>query len=211
LAGFGWIDMPMDWLGEDWLTDLSDAARGIMWRLIHTALRQTSPAGSLPGKVSAVAELIGRAPDYAPLIEALALWEVCSDGRRYWWRLVPVVESAWGRVRNTKTKDAERKKRQRLAEKLRECGLTDVGSRNRDVQDAVLAQMMDGDKITSRAVFDAATAAQVIGTVRRLSKSVTADSLGQSQDSPRTDVGQFSDSPVVSGSAPPSKSGGTRR
>lgn len=197
LAGFDRIDMPIDWLGEDWALEFSTAGLGAMFRLMAISLRQ-SPAGSLPGSDHRLAMLMPQNMSREALDEALMHWQMHSDGRRYWDRLVPLIEDAWGRKKGKRNKDALRKRRERLRDQLVKCGLTEIGAKNSDVQDLVLAELPDDARMTFGNVHDAATRAGVIGPVRKLS----ADENGLSEsvrkcppDSPRTVHGQLQDSP----------------
>lgn len=198
LGGFDRIDMPIDWMGEDWALEMDDAALGALWRLVGASLRQ-SPAGSLPGARERIVLLVPAAiPD--ALDGALRLWPLHSDGRRYWDRLVPLIEEAWSRKRGRRTKDAERKRRERLRVQLVRAGCTVTGAANRDVQDAVLAELGDG-RLTEVGVLEAALRAGVVSPVRPLGKTVTRTVRDCPQasnvtvsDSPRTVHGQFSDS-----------------
>jgi len=190
LGGFDRIDTPIDWLAEQWALNLSSAALGAIFRLFAISLRQ-SPAGSLPGELIMIEQLVPRSVGRAELEEALTLWRMCSDGRRYWSRVVPLVEEAWGRKRGKKTKDAMRKRRERLAAKLMECGLTEDGAKYQEVQDLVLAELPDDARLTTQNVMNAATQAGIIGNVR----PVRVDRIGQSEDSPKAST----DCPKVSG------------
>ena len=210
---FDMIDMPIDWLGEEWALSLTDDQMGQMFRLIMASLRQV-PAGSLPGDHDQLQRLTGLVPD--PVV--LGIWQECSDGRRYWERLVPVVESAWSRKRGKQTKDAERQRRRRLMLHLVRAGLTETGARNHEVQDAVFIEL-GAQKLTEQNVFNAAQAAGLIGPVTPLRDSqrdrnelsqarpkpsrVTEsgqlrDRNGQLRDSPRDSAVTVSDSPHVS-------------
>lgn len=189
LGGFERIDMPIDWLGEEWALGLSAAALGTLFRLYGVSLRQ-SPAGSLPADPVCVSVLVpGEVPTGA-LAEVLELWPVHADGRRYWSRVIPFIEDAWSRRKGKTSRDTQRKRRERLRNQLIKCGLTDVGAANHDVQAAVLAEMFDGDRLTFDAVFNAATRAGVIGPVRPL----RSDTSGQSRDCPEVSGGQSADS-----------------
>ncbi|WP_323783833.1 hypothetical protein [Leisingera sp.] len=189
LGGFDRIDMPIDWLVEEWAVGLSSAGLGAVFRLYAVSLRQ-SPAGSLPGTVHAIEQLIPRSVGDAELKEALELWPMHSDGRRYWARIVPLVEDAWGRKKGKKTKDALRKRRERLAKKLMECGVTENGAKFHELQDMVFDELQDGAQLTTKNVMEAATRAGVIGNVR----PVRLDAIGQSPDSPKLSDGQSQDS-----------------
>jgi len=204
LGGFDRIDMPIDWLNEDWALDISAAGLGVMFRLYGVSLRQ-SPAGSLPGDEVKLAAVLPASVPREALDEALTLWVVHSDGRRYWTRVVPFVEDAWSRRRGKTSKDAIRKRRERLCIQLRKCGLSEVGAANGDVQAQVMDEIPDSARMTFQVVFDAATQAGVIGPVRpmRSDKNGLSESVrglsnsvrGQSTDSPRTVHGQSTDSP----------------
>lgn len=208
LGGFERIDMPIDWLVEEWAVGLSSAGLGALFRLYAVSLRQ-SPAGSLPGTVHAIEQIVPRSVGSEELREALELWPMHSDGRRYWARIVPLVEDAWGRKRGKRTKDAMRKTRERLAKKLMELGVSENGAKFGELQDMVLDELPDGARLTTKNVLDAATRAGVLGNVR----PVRLDTVGQSSDSPKasggqsadshgTVGGQSSDSPLVSGRPP---------
>lgn len=196
LQGYTTLDIPLDWHGEDWALPLSDAVLGLHYRLIWLSLRQ-SPAGSIPGDPEMCRYLLQGNVDRSALDEALDLWPAYSDGRRYWPRLVSIIEAAWARYKGKQSKDAVRKRRERLASQLRQLGLTDDGSRNADVLDAVIAQMPQGAKLSMTEVRNAAMAAGIIGPVRKLSESVTrtvSDSPRTVLDSIRTVHGQSRDS-----------------
>ncbi|MER5172652.1 hypothetical protein [Thioclava kandeliae] len=210
LNTFEQIEMPIDWLSEEWALGLSHAALGIMFRLYSASIRQ-SPAGSLPGCPDQICRLVAGLERGDDIAEALALWPVHSDGRRYWARCVPLIEAAWGRRKGKTSKDALRKRRQRLGEQLIKCGLSQDGAANRDVQDMVLAELGEG-RLELRLVHDAASRAGIIGPVRKLSADTNGQSVdshklsrvtlsGQSRDSHGTVRGQSSDSPFVSDAA----------
>ncbi|MCD9148505.1 hypothetical protein [Pseudophaeobacter flagellatus] len=211
LGGFERIDMPIDWLSEEWALGLSSAGLGAVFRLYAVSLRQ-SPAGSLPCTVADIEQLVPRSVASEELKEALSLWHSCSDGRRYWSRIVPLIEDAWGRKKGKKTKDAMRKRRERLAVKLMECGMTENGAKFHEVQDMVLAALPDGAQLTTKNVMNAATAAGLVGNVRPVRTDTLGQSSdgpkvsgGQSLDSPRTANGQHSDSPNVSAGIRPTR------
>lgn len=223
LQGYTTIDLPIDWMSEDWALPLDDAVLGVHQRLLWVSLRQ-SPSGSIPGDIILIRYLLTGNVDRDALDSALDLWVTCSDGRRYWPRLVPVIESAWARYKGKQGKDAARKRKERMSAQLRLLGLTEDGSRNQDVIDAVWAQMVQGARISLSEVRNAAMAAGVIGSLRSLGASVTRtvldsprtvlDSSGQLQDSlgqSRTVGGQFSDCPLVPDRPSSTKSSATRR
>lgn len=204
LAGFERIDMPIDWLGEDWALSLSSAGLGAVFRLFTSSLRQC-PAGSLPGSDLLVKAAVAGPFEGDDLREALALWELHSDGRRYWPRIVPLIEEAWSRRRGKTSKDATRKRRERLRDQLIKAGCTPTGAANADVQAMVWAELGDDARLTLQNVVDAATRAGVIGPIRPLRRDVSGQSEdcpkvsgGQLLDSHGTVTGQFSDSPDVS-------------
>lgn len=188
LGGFDRIDMPIDWMGEDWALEMDDAALGALWRLVGASLRQ-SPAGSLPGPRERVMLLVSAARPEA-LDAALRLWPLHSDERRYWPRLVPLIEEAWSRKRGRRGKDADRKRRERLRAQLIRAGCTPTGAANRDVQDAVLAELGDG-RLTEVGVLEAAQRAGAISSVRSMRKTVTRTV----QDCPQVSNVTVSDSP----------------
>lgn len=169
LGGFERIDMPIDWLTEDWALELSVSALGAMFRLFTASLRQ-SPAGSLPGDEALIASLVPGDLPLDVLADVLPLWPLCSDRRRYWFRGVPCIEEAWSRKRGKATKDATRKRRERLKALLVRCGCTETGAASSDVQALVMAEIADGERMTERAVFDAATRAGVIGAPARMAR-----------------------------------------
>ena len=214
LGGFERIDTPIDWLSEEWALGLSSAGLGAVFRLFAASLRQ-SPAGSLPNALIDIEQLVPRSVERDHLDEALGLWHSCSDGRRYWSRMVPLIEDAWSRKKGRKTKDAMRKRRERLTAKLMDCGLSEDGAKFHEVQDLVLAEMAEGEQMTTKNVMNAAKRAGVVGNVRpvradRLGLSQDSPKLsgGQSLDSPRTGKGQYSDSPFVSAGDASTKYGG---
>lgn len=169
LGGFDKIDMPIDWLTEEWALALSAGGIGVMFRLYAASLRQ-APAGSLPAAEALIVSLVPGELPAEHLAEALPLWPVCSDGRRYWFRGAACIEDAWGRKRGKHTKDAERKRRERLKALLVRCGCTETGAASSDVQALVTAELPDGARMTERVVLDAATRAGVIGAPARLSR-----------------------------------------
>ena len=160
LEGYSRIDLPFRWQGEEWFLEISDAALGIHFRLLLVSLLQV-PAGSLPGSSGLNSRLIGGTKNEGSLQEALSLWILHNDGRRYWPQLVPLVEDAWARKRGKQTKEAERKRRERLAINLRKLGLTDEGSKFTEVQDAVIAHLPPNGKWTFESVKAAAQAARI--------------------------------------------------
>jgi hypothetical protein len=213
LGGFDRIDMPIDWLSEDWALGMSPAGMGVLFRLYTISLRQPT-AGSLPADPALIAMLLPANTPIDARNEALSLWHQCSDGRLYWDRVVPLIEDAWGRKRGKATKDSLRKRRERLAQQLVKCGLSEDGAKFHEVQDAVMDQIPDGARHTFDVVYNAAKAAGVIGNIR----TVRPDAVGQSKDSPRTVGGQstdscgtvrgqFSDSPYGSRPQPHTRSG----
>lgn len=185
LLGYTTIDMPMDWHTEEWALPLSDAVLGAMYRLAFKSLRQ-APAGSLPASPDSCLLLLEGRADRAAVLEALEFWEECSDGRRYWARLVPVIETAWRRYKGKQSADATRKRRERMGKQLQALGVTEAGAKNRDVLGAVFAQMRQGAPLSLGEVRTAAMAAGVIGNIRPLSRVTVSDSVGQS----RTVTGQ---------------------
>lgn len=164
LGGFDRIDMPIDWLGEDWALDLDDSTLGCMFRLLQASLRQ-SPAGSLPGDLSRVMRLAGIEAGGPAFHRAMVLWPTHADNRRYWARLVPVIEEAWGRKKGRVTKEGLRKRRERLAAQLVKAGLTEIGAASHDVQDVVFAELGD-QRMTEENVLQAAMRAGVVGPVK---------------------------------------------
>lgn len=220
LGGFDRIDMPIDWLTEDWALDLSAAGLGALFRLYHVSLRQGT-AGSLPGCETRVAMLLPSNIPTEALQEALGLWTLCNDGRFYWSRIVPLIEDAWSRKRGKRTKDAMRKRRERLAEQLVKCGVTETGAASHEVQNMIFDEVPDGARLTVDTVFNAATKVGLIGNIRpvRVDAVGQSDSVqqcpadsprtvaGQSTDSPRTVGGRNSDSPIVSKHRPHTRSG----
>lgn len=201
LSTFDHIDMPMDWLAEDWALGLSAAGLGVLFRLYAVSLRQAT-AGSLPADRLRIQTLLqGDAPG-AALDEALELWPLHSDGRRYWPRIQSVIDAAWARRRGKKTKEAMRKRRERCKAQLIKVGLTEQGASNRDVLDLVLAEIPEGERLTFQNVYAAAERAGAIGgAVRPIRPEVSGTEMdspevseGQSRDSWRTVGGQMRDS-----------------
>lgn len=165
LEGYSRIDMPFRWQGEEWFLELSDAALGVHFRLYLASLLQV-PAGSLPGNSDLCSKLIGGRAEKTFLQESLAQWIVHLDGRRYWPPLVPLIEDAWARKRGKQTKEADRKRRERLAINLRRLGLAEDGSNNTEVQNAVIVHLPLDGNWTFEAVKIAVHAANIIGPVR---------------------------------------------
>lgn len=200
LLGYTTIDMPMDWHTEEWALPLTDAVLGAMYRLAFKSLRQ-APAGSLPASAESCLLLLEGCADRGAVLAALEFWEECSDGRRYWPRLVPVIETAWRRYKGKQSADATRKRRERMGKQLRVLGVTETGAKNRDVLDAVFAQMRQGAPLSITEVRTAAMAAGVIGNIRPLSRVTVTDSHG-------TAGVTVSDSHAVSGDGRGTRFGG---
>jgi hypothetical protein len=165
LEGYFRIDLPFRWQWEEWFLELSDPALGVQFRLFLASCGQI-PAGSLPRNSALCSKLIGGRTEESSLEEALVLWLPHSDGRRYWPPLVPLIEEAWARKRGKQSKEAERKRRERLAFNLRKLGLSDEGSNFREVQDAVIAHLSLNGKWNFEAVKEAVQAANILPKAR---------------------------------------------